>query len=199
MEQIDYFVTSVYKEYKPEFLEIVSTVAHEHIVENVYPLTQTNQFYGDRRLNGFTNYLAQSSWDILNSQGFDMDKYETYFLEMWMQIHHKQSFMSQHVHSYGCQIVGLYFLEVPENGCRVLYHDPRTGKLQINLPEKDRSVLTSATDIVYFEPTPGTVLFTNAWLAHSLTPNYSDKETKIVHFNLGVRPYFPPPPPAEVI
>jgi uncharacterized protein (TIGR02466 family) len=198
MEKFDYFVSSVYKDYKPEYLKTVSNIAEEYIDTNLSK-TNTKQFYGDYRLNQFTTYVAQTSWDILNSQGFGMNNYQTYFLEMWMQIHHKYSFMAQHVHPLGCQIVGLYFLETPADGCKILFHDPRLGKNQINLPEKDKSMLTFATETVYFEPVPGTILFTNAWLAHSLTPNYNDKETRLVHFNLGVKPYIPPPPPAEVI
>lgn len=110
--------------------------------------------------------------------------------------------MEQHVHMFGAQIVGFYFLEAPENSSRVVFHDPRPGKVQINLPEQDQSMATVASHMINFQPKPGLLIFSNAWLPHSFTRHASDKPLKFVHFNLTVQMAQPTglmPAPAEVI
>jgi hypothetical protein len=44
-----------------------------------------------------------------------------------------------------------------------------------------------ASQLINFEPKPGILFFTNAWLAHSFTRHASDKPLKFVHFNLTVQ------------
>jgi uncharacterized protein (TIGR02466 family) len=106
---------------------------------------------------------------------------------VWTQEHHKHSLMEQHVHGFGTQLVGFFFLETPENCSRAMFHDPRGGKVQINLPEADMSVATPASNTINFAPEPGMMLISNAWLPHSFGRHGSDKPIKFVHFNLSVR------------
>lgn len=123
------------------------------------------------------------------------------FLEMWTQEHYKRSAMEQHVHNGGAQIVGFYFLEVPENSSLVVFHDPRIAKTMIDLPQSDQTQATVASSLINFEPRPGLLIFSNAWLAHSFTRHGSDKPLKFVHFNLATQqsPIQTCPAPAEVI
>ena len=63
---------------------------------------------------------------------------------------------------------------------------------------------TIASKMINFEPKPGLMIFSNAWLAHSFTRHASEKPIKFVHFNLTVQQNAPinhckPIPPAEVI
>jgi len=91
---------------------------------------------------------------------------------------------------------------VPENPPRVVFHDPRAGKVQIDLPESDTTQVTIASKMINFEPKPGLMIFANAWLAHSFTRHAADKPIKFVHFNLAVQmaPQVACPlPSAEVI
>ena len=111
----------------------------------------------------------------------------TTFTEMWTQEHHKHSAMEQHVHGFGAQIVGFYFLDVPENSSRVVFHDPRAGKVQCDLPQQDMNQATIASSMINFEAKPGLLIFANAWLAHSFTRHAADKPMKFVHFNLNVQ------------
>jgi hypothetical protein len=41
--------------------------------------------------------------------------------------------------------------------------------------------------MVNFTPKPGTLMFANPWLAHSLTSNAADRPLKFVHFNIAVQ------------
>jgi uncharacterized protein (TIGR02466 family) len=109
--------------------------------------------------------------------------------------------MDQHVHGYGSQITGFYFLETPEDCSRVIFHDPRAGKVQIDLPEQNMNNATAASKMINFTPRPGMVIFANAWLAHSFTRHAANTPIKFVHFNLGVQQVAQscPVPAAEVV
>jgi uncharacterized protein (TIGR02466 family) len=193
MEAFHYFPSSVYLVQKPEFLEVVNEVSEEalskitHDVHEIYPMHNTDNYVGDPRLKGFCTYLWQSGWDILQSQGYDMTNVSVMVDAVWTQEHHKHSLMEQHVHGFGTQLVGFYFLETPENCSRAMFHDPRGGKVQINLPEADMSVATPASNTINFAPEPGMMLISNAWLPHSFGRHGSDKPIKFVHFNMSVR------------
>jgi hypothetical protein len=147
-----------------------------------------------------SNFIAQAAWDILDSQGYAMQHFSTYFTEFWCQEHHKHSAMEQHVHGYGSQIVGFYFIDVPKDSSRVLFHDPKAGKVQLNLPEKDMSLATVASNVINFVPEAGTVMFANAWLAHSFTRHAASKPMRFIHFNVSVQQAAPTvcPVPTDV-
>lgn len=204
-----YFPTMVYTIEKPEFLEAVNKVAEEALVEvrknalnEIYPVHMTGNLYDKPEIIPFQYYVGGTAANILTEQGYNLEGFDTYYSEMWCQEHFKHSAMEQHVHGAGSQIVGFYFLEAPEDGSRVLFHDPRAGKPLISWNEKDMAQATFASNIINFEPKPGLLMFTNAWLPHSFTRHGSDKPIKFIHFNLGLRqaaPVFNVAPAAEVV
>jgi len=204
-----YFPTMVYTIEKPEFLEAVSKVAEEALVEvrknalnEIYPVHMTGNLFDKPEIIPFQYYVGGTAANILTEQGYNLEGFDTYYSEMWCQEHFKHSSMEQHVHGAGSQIVGFYFLEAPEDGSRVLFHDPRAGKPLISWNEKDMAQATFASNIINFEPKPGLLMFTNAWLPHSFTRHGSDKPIKFIHFNLGLRPAAPVfnvAPAAEVV
>lgn len=212
-----YFPTSVYTIEKPEFLKNVKQVSNEYLnkqrgdkkIDDIYPVVMSGNLSDDPRMADFCRYVGMTSWNILNSQGYAMDNLSVFFTEMWCQEHHKHSLMEQHAHGGGIQLVGFYFLETPPDCSRVVFHDPRPAKVQINLPESDITQVTSGTSMVNFEPKPGLLMFTNAWLPHSFGRHASKKPIKFIHFNLAIKqnevcnlPANPPAntaPPAEVI
>ena len=109
-------------------------------------------------------------------------------LDMWLQSHNKHSLMEQHVHGYGTQISGFYFLEVPKNSSEVMFHDPRPAKVQISFNQNISPITaySQASNSLYFEPEEGMLIFTNSWLPHSFTRNRSDSPIKFIHFDLGI-------------
>ena len=187
-----YFGASVYTIDMPEFLEVTSEVADEFLAENkqevheIYPVRMSGNMFMDERLAGFCQFAADSARKILDNQGYDIDLFNMYFAEMWTQEHHKGSGMEQHVHGKGVQMVGFYFLEVPEDSSRVLFYDPNPARVISGLPEKDMTKASLASSMINYTPKAGQFMFTNAWLPHSFTRNFSDKSLKFVHFNLGV-------------
>jgi uncharacterized protein (TIGR02466 family) len=204
-----HFPTAMYFIDRPDFLDVVNTVSEEylalvrkeHDLHEIYPVYMTDSYFADERMKEFTEFVGMSAWNILNEQGYAMQDKAVTFMEMWTQEHHKHSSMDQHVHGYGSQITGFYFLETPEDCSRVIFHDPRAGKVQIDLPEQNMNNATAASKMINFTPRPGMVIFANAWLAHSFTRHAANTPIKFVHFNLGVQQVAQscPMPAAEVV
>ena len=192
MSVIDIFPTPLYTLEIPEFLEVVKAAAEDAIdpklADNSNPTIMTGDFTYDERVKPFAQQIIQLGYDILKQQGYKLDHLQTYFQSMWMQKHHKHSNMEQHVHGEGAQLVAFYFLEVPENSSCLILHDPRPGKLQIDLQTADHSELYYSSQQVIVKPNPGTLVVTNAWLPHSFPKNMSDEPMSFVHINIGVQP-----------
>ena len=189
-----HFPCPIYIIERPDFLEAVHTVSEEALdvqrkerdLNEIYPVYMTGSYFADPRVSAFTEFVGGTAWNILNEQGFAMGDKAVSFTEMWTQEHHKHSAMDAHVHGYGSQIVGFYFLETPEGGSNVVFHDPRSGKVQIDLPEQDMNMATPASKMINFTPKPGMMIFANSWLMHSFTRHAADLPIKFVHFNLTV-------------
>jgi uncharacterized protein (TIGR02466 family) len=189
-----FFPTTVYTIIKPEFLEsveIVSTeklneVKKEHKINETYPVVMSTSMIGDSRISEFETFLAMSGWKILDNQGYNMDNFNVYMSELWCQEHHKFSGMEQHVHSHGVMLSGFYFLEVSEESYMIQLHDPRAGKVQASLPERNMSMVTEASNSFFIKPERGMIVISNAWLPHSFTRNSSDTPCKFIHFNISV-------------
>jgi uncharacterized protein (TIGR02466 family) len=205
-----HFPCTVYLIEKPEFLETINKISEESLeasrkeqeVDEIYPVVMSGNYYDDPRLDEFAEYIGSTAWNILSEQGYDMQNLSVGLSEMWTQEHHKHSSMEQHVHGAGLQIIGFYFLETPENCSKVVFHDPRPGKVQIDLPEQNMYNVTQASKMVNFQPKPGLLMFANSWLPHSFSKHASDEPIKFVHFNLTVVPAqqnYAAAPSAEVI
>jgi uncharacterized protein (TIGR02466 family) len=191
-----HFPCPIYIIERPDFLEVVSAVSEETLgdakktqeLNDIYPVYMTGNYYGNSRITSFTEFIGATAWNILNEQGYAMQDKAVSFTEMWTQEHHKHSAMDAHVHGFGSQIVGFYFLETPENCSHVVFHDPRAAKVQIDLPEQDINMATPASKMINFKPKPGLMVFANSWLAHSFTRHAAELPIKFVHFNLTVIP-----------
>lgn len=205
-----HFPCPIYLIERPDFLEVVNTVSEEALatakkeqtLNEIYPVHMTGSYFGDPRMAGFSEFVGATAWNILNEQGYAMQDKAVQFTEMWTQEHHKHSAMDAHVHGFGSQIVGFYFLETPEDCSRVVFHDPRAAKVQIDLPEQDINMATPASKMINFQPKPGLMIFANSWLMHSFTRHAAELPIKFVHFNLTViqqQQACALPPAAEII
>jgi uncharacterized protein (TIGR02466 family) len=210
MIEWQYFVSSVYKINKPEFLSIKSIVI-EHLNEakknfqfshigplQDVPFYQTLNLIGETRLLDFMKYIGTTAAKILSGQGYNMKLYDVVIYELWCQEHLKHSGQEYHIHG-NCQLSGFYFLECPENSSKIVYHDPRPAKVYANLIETNDTNVTNASQAINFVPEVGTFMFSNSWLPHTFTQNNTSKSFKFVHFNLGVMPKRTVEKPAEVI
>lgn len=183
-EELQLFPTSVYSALALDDLELVKKVAEDPIHHHPSDKMMSGSFFHDERIFDFSQFILQSSWNILKRQGYLMENYHTVFESMWLQTYEKHSHMAQHVHANNNQIVGFYFLEVPENSVQLILHDPRSGKTQINLDDANPKQITGASPQIVITPQVGQLILTPAWLAHSITANQSDKKVKFVHINI---------------
>jgi len=189
-----HFPCPIYIIERPDFLAAVSTVSEEslaeqrktHHLDEIYPVYMKGSYYGDSRVASFAEFVGATAWNILSEQGYAMQNKLVQFTEMWTQEHHKHSSMEAHVHGFGSQVVGFYFLETPENCSKVVFHDPRSAKVQIDLPEQDITMATPASKAINFTPKPGMLIFANSWLMHSFSRHAAEQPIKFVHFNLTV-------------
>jgi uncharacterized protein (TIGR02466 family) len=190
------FPSAVYSVKVPQFLSAAKTVATEAIavkkkamkkLNEIYPLVMTDNLHTDPRMEDLAAFIGQTGWNILVGQGYAMQNMSTYFTDFWCQEHHKHSAMEQHVHGFGAQLVGFYFIDVPKDSSVVLFHDPKAGKVQANLPEADMNQATFASNMINFVPEEGMCMFAPAWLAHSFTRHAANKPMRFIHFNISVQ------------
>ena len=192
LEESHYFVTPLYAVKKTEFLESVNAVSNRYLELSKgckgknKVVTMTANYSNESEISNFTQYVSQTAWNILKAQGFNMTPLVTYFLEMWTQEHNHMSSMDQHVHGLGAQISAFFFLDTPKNGCKIVIHDPRPGKVILNLPMENDEKVTQASTHIVFTPEPGTLIFMPAWVPHSFTRNVGKEPTRFVHMNLSV-------------
>jgi hypothetical protein len=193
INQTFYFPSAVYTVSKPGFVDIVKAVSYESFstqpktVDEIYPVRMSHDLREDARLGDFSQYVLQTAWNILGVQGYVTENLTTFFTGAWTQEHHKHSLMEQHVHGGVDQLVGFYFLDCPTSCSRVMFHDPRPGKVQINLPEQDLSQVSYGSNAVNFAPEPGLLVMSNSWLPHSFGRHASNDPLTFVHFNIGVQ------------
>lgn len=205
-----YFVTPIYTTKQPQFLETVKAVALDSIKEvhgkkkpnKIHPVLMSGNMLEDPRIEEFARFIGQTAWNILASQGYAMDQFNTTFTELWCQEHYQTSSMDYHVHPGGSFLVGFYFLDVPEGAPHAVIHDPRPGRVMLDLPQADSTQATLSSTTINFTPEPGMMMFAPTWLAHSFGRNPSKLPFRFVHFNLTVQPSAPaatPMPEAEII
>jgi hypothetical protein len=186
LEELSCFASTVYIVKKPEFLESVIKVSDRYLKESKNLVTMTGTYSHEPEIAEFAQYVSQTAWNILASQGYSVDKLVTYFTEMWTQEHKKYSSMDCHIHGNSAQISAFYFLTTPKDSCRLVIHDPRPAKVIISLANADDSVINQAAHQIVFTPDPGTLIFANSWLPHSFSRNGSDEPMQFVHMNLSV-------------
>lgn len=194
LEAYEYFTTPVYKISKPQYLNEVKKVMFDAIdeikktntLDPIYPLYQTGNLTEEPSIKDFVDFVGATGWNILESQGYNMQDLTVFFQEFWGQQHYKHSAHEEHVHGYGCQLVGFYFLDVPEDSGRMVIHDPRPAKKLVNLPEVDMSKITMGSTAINFIPEPGDLFFVPSWVPHSFTRHSVETPLNFIHFTLGV-------------
>jgi len=188
-----HFPSGLYRIQKPEFLQMAREAIEEHLRDvhdesDVYPISQTDDMVGVK-LDPLLGYIVQTAWNILNSQGYDVERVRTYMMDFWGQRLRKGAQHVEHTHAFNAQISGFYFTEVPNERVSSPYiADPRPGKRQINWYEKEGQMNPYATDRIFLNVQPGELVMFNSWLPHGFMPNSSEMPFKFIHFNIGLMP-----------
>ena len=195
LNELHYFVTPIYITKQPQFLETMKAAAADSIKQihgktkpdKIHPVLMSGNMLEDPRVEEFASFVGITAWNILSSQGYAMDNFNTVFTEMWCQEHYQTSSMDYHAHPGNNFLVGFYFLDTPEECPPAVIHDPRPGRVMLDLPQTDARQATLASTMINFKPEPGMIMFAPAWLAHSFGRNPSKAPFRFVHFNLTVQ------------
>jgi uncharacterized protein (TIGR02466 family) len=190
----NYFCCGVYSLVEPKFLDTLRKISKFYLddakkktkLDKIFPVVQGDNMPSDPRISDFVNFVSGAAHQVLASQGYNMTGLKVVYSEMWVQEHHTSSGHEEHIHGYGNQISGFYFLDTPKDGPRVIFHDPRPAKVYANLPETDVNQATLASNMINYVPEPGLMILTNSWLPHTIQRNTSKQPLRLIHFNLSV-------------
>jgi uncharacterized protein (TIGR02466 family) len=201
----NYFNTTVWSEQKPEFIKSLNKAsnkyikaaknfpeAKKYIKENgdfgrsyhSTPLTFDNDFLD------FRNYVGQKSWEYLDHQGVDMQKYNTMFSELWVQEFAKKGggHHSAHIH-WNQHVSGFYFLKCSDKTSRPVFHEPRTGARATKLKMKpDLKGVWGGEELINFRPTPGTLMIFPGFLEHEFSIDHGKEPFRFIHWNIQAVP-----------
>ena len=94
---------------------------------------------------------------------------------------------NSHIHN-NSHISGFYFLKCSDKTSFPLFHDPRPGKMMIQLPEKNESLITDASEKIHLKPKPGDFVFFNSYLGHEFEIDHGIEPFRFIHFNIQAVP-----------
>lgn len=191
-----YFPTIIYRDEQIELVDSISKITQKYFDEtkellkkqniNTF-LYQTKNIINDNQLKFFYDYLLNSSYEILKSQGYAMEFYDLFISGLWGQEIKNKGGTDVHLHQ-NSQLCGWFFLEAHEGGSYPVYHDTRMNKEMIELNYyQDKEVLNATSKIHFNNVVPGTLFFSNSWIKHQLTENLSNESTKVIHFIISCR------------
>jgi uncharacterized protein (TIGR02466 family) len=177
----------------PQHLDVLRKVTKVYLddarkknkLDKTFPVVQGDNMFADPKIQPFADFVSGAANQILVSQGYNMTGLKMAYTEMWAQEHQTGSGHEEHIHG-GNQISGFYFLDVPKDGPRMVFHDPKAAKVYATLPEDDITQATIASNMINYTPEPGMFIFTNSWLPHTIQRNASKQPIRLIHFNLAV-------------
>ena len=146
------------------------------------------EMYKDERFNNFELLIRNTARNILENQGFDLSNYSIDYTEMWIQkfAYEGGGHQDTHIH-WDNHISGFYFVECSDRTSRPIFHDPRPGRMMLNLPIKDHSKLCAAMERQIVSVKPGSLLLFNSWLPHQFSVDNGIDPFRFIHFNLQAR------------
>lgn len=183
-----YFPSIIYRDEKPEWIQKLSDLTLKYFQKqsDKFPnssFIQTEDMSSDNEFFFLKNYLLETSREILQQQGYLMNKYDLYVSSLWGQSLNKDSGTNVHIHK-NSQISGWFFLNAEINGSYPIYHDTRLNKQMVELDwDENNTKVSIATSWIHFKNmNPGTIMFSNSWIEHGLSVNKSNNTCKSIHF-----------------
>jgi len=212
LNSISLFDTILYKTYLPEYLDNKDfmSVCDEHTdkaISNAKNLIDERnkkfktdvkdhgmsyhsgaEMYKDKRFDNFQLLIKNTARNILEDQGFNLSDYFIDYTEMWIQkfAYEGGGHQDTHVH-WDNHISGFYFVECSDRTSKPVFHDPRPGRMMLNLPIKDHSKLCAAMERQIVSVKPGSLLLFNSWLPHQFSVDNGIDPFRFIHFNLQAK------------
>ena len=162
--------------------------AKEHIKKNgdFGRSYHTPSLVTDNNFLDFKKYVGQQSWEYLDQQGYDMNKYTLVFTEMWVQEFAKKGggHHSAHIH-WNQHVSGFYFLKCSDKTSYPVFHEPKTGARSTKLKMKpDINGVWAGHEQFHMKPEPGTLVIFPGYLEHEFAVDYGKEPFRFIHWNI---------------
>ena len=197
----NYFVTPIWSEIKPDFVKSLNKACDPYIKEikkmkeskahlkeygDFGKTWHSTQLLSDTQFMDFRNYVGQKAWEFLDHSGFDMNRYQTFFEQCWVQEFAKKGggHHPGHVH-WNTHVNGFYFLKASEKTSVPIFYDPRAGARTTKLHMKPTlKGVWSGTELIHFKPEPGMLIFFPGYLEHEFSMDYGKTPFRFIHFTI---------------
>ena len=144
---------------------------------------------GDPNFKELQDYVGATSHNLLKEMGYNLNEYEIFTTEMWVQEFAKKGggHHTLHTHWNG-HISGFYFLKAGEKTSLPLFEDPRPGNLMNGLPELDKSKVTYASTQINYKVEPGSMIFFPSYMPHQYVVDMGYDPFRFIHWNCQAIP-----------
>ena len=204
----DYFKSSIYNTYKPEWVDQLNNLSDRHIEDRKIKDKEifknrnkkfkkdigtlghsyhSNNLVSESDFAFFNQYIGETAREILDEQGYDLQNHILIVNETWVQEFTLGGHHRTHVHPNN-HISGFYYLKCSENTSIPIFNDPRPAKIILDLPEKNNTILTNASPTVVYKPRPGDMYFFNSYLTHEYSFDFGVDPFRFMHFNIQAVP-----------
>ena len=144
---------------------------------------------GDPNFKELQDYVGATSHNLLKEMGYNLNDYQIFTTEMWVQEFAKKGggHHTLHTHWNG-HISGFYFLKASEKTSLPLFEDPRPGNLMNSLPEQDKSQVTYASTQINYKVEPGSMIFFPSYMPHQYVVDMGYDPFRFIHWNCQAIP-----------
>jgi len=144
---------------------------------------------GDPNFKELQDYVGATSHNLLKEMGYNLNDYQIFTTEMWVQEFAKKGggHHTLHTHWNG-HISGFYFLKASEKTSLPLFEDPRPGNLMNGLPELDKSQVTYASTQINYKVEPGSMIFFPSYMPHQYVVDMGYDPFRFIHWNCQAIP-----------
>ena len=197
----DTFKCPIYISHKPEWVKPLNKASDPIIkrLENDWkkkikdkkdPTTQMpNSLHSELLWNypefkEIAHLILQQSWNILHWQGYNLNNRIPMLTELWVQeFPETGGFHDIHAHGNN-HVSGFYFLKCSEKTSHPVFHDPRPGKVMMDLPMKDSSKINYGSSQIHYKVKPGQFIFFPSYMPHAYVHHKGKDKFRFIHFNL---------------
>ena len=195
----EYFKTPVYMENLSHWAEDINKHCDKHIdnaknseeykkkvkESDFGQVAHSGDIATDPELKFYIDHIGQRSWEFLDFMGYDLSNHTCIFSECWVQEFPKDGggHHNSHVHPNN-HVSGFLYLKRDEDGPVPVIHDPRPAALISALPEKDKSLVTYASQAAHWAPIPGTLIIMPAYITHQYSVGGPNQAFRFIHFNI---------------
>ncbi len=205
----DYFKCPIWWADEPKFVKQLNKASDKYIEESKKNLKKSiderNKKFGNKKDMGnvfhsttligdpnfveLQKYIGATSHNLLTEMGFDLNQYQVFITELWVQEFAKKGggHHTLHTHWNG-HISGFYFLKASEKTSTPLFEDPRAGNIMNLLPEKDRSKITYASSQINYQVKPGRMIFFPSYMPHQYVVDMGYEPFRFIHWNCQAIP-----------